>query len=80
MADDMITIDVRLFASLAVHAPADAARYAVRRGATVARLLEQLGLPAASAKLIFINGVKGQLDSKLSGGERVGIFPPVGGG
>jgi molybdopterin converting factor small subunit len=32
------------------------------------------------AKLIFINGKKENLESRLYGGERVAIFPPVGGG
>ena len=30
--------------------------------------------------ILFINGIKANLSTKLSGGERVGIFPPVGGG
>jgi sulfur-carrier protein len=46
----------------------------------VNRLLEQLGVPVSDVKLIFINSLKGSLDSRLYGGERVGIFPPVGGG
>jgi molybdopterin converting factor small subunit len=37
-------------------------------------------MPREKAKLIFINGVKAELTSTLEGGERVGIFPPVGGG
>ena len=31
-------------------------------------------------KLIFINSKKGALSSTLQGGERIGIFPPIGGG
>ena len=42
--------------------------------------MKQLGVPEADIKLIFIDGVKGDLTSSLHGGERVGIFPPVGGG
>jgi len=75
-----ITIELRLFANLAVHMPANPTRYPIQSGTTVARLMDQLGVPAAEAKLIFINGVKGYRDSTLKGGERVGIFPPVGGG
>jgi len=47
---------------------------------TVRDLLTQLDLPAEKAKLIFIDGTKAELSSRLEGGERVGIFPPVGGG
>jgi molybdopterin converting factor small subunit len=47
---------------------------------TVQELINRLDLPAEKAKLIFIDGIKADLLSKLNGGERVGIFPPVGGG
>jgi sulfur-carrier protein len=43
-------------------------------------LLAKIQVPPADVKLIFINGVRGRLESRLHGGERVGIFPPVGGG
>jgi molybdopterin converting factor small subunit len=31
-------------------------------------------------KIVFIDNVHAELTSILKGGERVGIFPPVGGG
>jgi molybdopterin converting factor small subunit len=43
-------------------------------------LVQQLGIPEIKAKLIFINSVKATLDSVLEDGDRLGIFPPVGGG
>ncbi len=54
--------------------------YPIDEGLTIHSLLEKLGIPREKAKLIFINGVKADLGSTLKGGERVGIFPPVGGG
>jgi hypothetical protein len=42
--------------------------------------LETIGVPLEKAKLVFINGKVGALDDQLQGGERVGVFPPVGGG
>ncbi|MCU0237783.1 MAG: hypothetical protein MUC72_12010 [Acidobacteria bacterium] len=39
-----------------------------------------MNLPEEKAKLIFIDGTKADLLSRLNGGERVGVFPPVGGG
>lgn len=80
MAAPSTTIDLRLFATLAVHAPPNAARYPINPGTTIEQLLAAIGVEAAAAKLIFINGLKGALDTPLNGGERVGIFPPVGGG
>ena len=80
VVDGGLTINLNLFATLAVHMPKDAARFPIQAGMTVNRLLEQLGVPVGDVKLIFINSLKGSLDSRLFGGERVGIFPPVGGG
>ena len=73
-------ISIRLFASLNRYTPDTADYYPVRPGTTVRDLIDQLGVPLTEVKLIFVNGVKGDLASALNGGERVGIFPPVGGG
>jgi len=73
-------IDLKLFATLAAHAPDDAAQYPIVSGITVAQLIESLKIPPAAAKLIFVNGIRVDLGTQLKGGERVGIFPPVGGG
>jgi molybdopterin converting factor small subunit len=74
------TIDLRLFATLAKHMPDNASRFPISDGMTVDGLIEQLTISPADAKLIFINGVRATLESRLNGGDRVGIFPPVGGG
>lgn len=74
------TIQIRLFANLSGFTPDDAAHYPIVAGTTVSDVMQQLGVPMESAKLIFIDGRKGAVDSVLSGGERVGIFPPVAGG
>jgi molybdopterin synthase sulfur carrier subunit len=74
------TIDLRLYATLAAFSPPNASEYPIKTGITIARLLEDISIPAAEAKLIFVNGIKAQLATVLQGGERVGVFPPVGGG
>jgi sulfur-carrier protein len=73
-------IDLKLYATLNKFSPASPEKYPVEPGATVLSLIENLGIPAKQAKLVFINGVKCELTTPLRGGERVGIFPPVGGG
>jgi molybdopterin converting factor small subunit len=73
-------IQIKLFATLQRFMPASAENYAIEAGTTVRSLLQQLDIPEDKAKLIFIDGVKAALTSTLKGGERVGIFPPVGGG
>ncbi len=75
-----VTIDLRLFATLGVHAPGNAGQYPITSGMTVAQLIETLKIPSIEAKLVFVNGTLADLETKLNGGERVGIFPPVGGG
>ena len=73
-------IEIKLFATLAKFLPASADRYEIQPNMTVRDLLNQLDVPEEKARLIFINGVKANLAAPLKGGDRVGIFPPVGGG
>ncbi len=73
-------IDLKLYATLNKFLPDSAENYPVEEGATVLSLIEALGIPQREAKLVFINGVRRGVDTVLKGGERVGIFPPVGGG
>ena len=73
-------VQIKLFATLQRFMPASAENYAIETGTTIRALLEQLDLPENKAKLIFIDGVKADLTTVLKGGERIGIFPPVGGG
>jgi molybdopterin synthase sulfur carrier subunit len=74
------TIDLRLFASLAVHMPPDAHRFPISAGTTVAQIVDGMRIPRSQAKLVFINGVRKELETSLKGGERVAVFPPLGGG
>ncbi|MGB9437606.1 MAG: MoaD/ThiS family protein [Desulfobacterales bacterium] len=73
-------IQVKLFATLQPFTPPSGEKYRIDPGISIRSLLEQLNLPEEKAKLIFIDGIKANLSSTLNGGERVGIFPPVGGG
>ncbi len=76
----MIEIELRLFATLTRYTPPTPESFRVARATTVEGLLSELGIPREETKLIFINGKKHELDYELSKGDRVGIFPPVGGG
>ena len=73
-------IDLKLYATLNRFLPSSHEQYPVDSGETVFSLIQKLGIPVNQAKLIFIDGVKCELSTPLHGGERVGIFPPVGGG
>ena len=73
-------IQIKLFASLQKFTPPDSDKYPIKPGTSVKSLLEELGIPREDAKLIFSDSVKVDLTTTLNGGERIGIFPPVGGG
>ena len=74
------SIQLKLFAALTQMAPENANQLPIRPGISVQELLDELDIPSVKAHLIFINGVKQSLNTRLNGGERVGIFPPVAGG
>jgi molybdopterin converting factor small subunit len=75
-----VHIQLKLFASLSKYAPPEGERLSIAPGQSVREILDTIGLPREKAKLIFVDGIKGDLDTVLSGGERVGLFPPVAGG
>lgn len=49
-------------------------------GAKVLDIADQLNIPERYVKLIFVNGVRANKQTRLSAGDRVSLFPPVGGG
>jgi molybdopterin converting factor small subunit len=75
-----VHITINLFASLKKFLPASSENYPIESGITVKILLDELCVPKDDVKIIFIDGVKHDFGSILKGGERVGIFPAVGGG
>jgi molybdopterin converting factor small subunit len=77
---DTTHITIRLFATLTRFAPEASDMYPIQPGITIRELLARLGIPESEAKLIFVNNQKVAMDTELVGGERVGIFPPIGGG
>jgi len=80
----MITIRVKLFATLRRHYPdlglGEAMPVELPEGATIGQLIEHLHLPADEVKVTFVNGVVRGEEYTLSDGDEVGVFPPVGGG
>ncbi len=52
----------------------------VPAGAAVAQVIARLGLPAAEVTLIMVDGRRREADFVLQGQERLGLFPPIGGG
>ena len=77
-------IEVHLYATLAKFLPVGAVNKTCRikfdAKAHVTDILKRLEIPKDSVKLIFVNGVHAQKTTILTDGDRVGLFPPVGGG
>lgn len=73
-------LNIKCFATLASLAPVDGKLRDVVAGATVTTVMDMLKVPCEEVKIIFINGVHAQADTPLKDGDRVGLFPAVGGG
>lgn len=75
-----IPVQINLYATLTRYEPQEKAAYLISPGTRVGDLLNLLGVPEETSKLIFVNGRKVEKDTILSAGDRIGVFPPVGGG
>lgn len=73
-------ITVKCFATLAQYLPKNEDNYPIGTGETVASVVQRLGMKEEDINLIFINSNRAFLDSELRNGDRLGLFPAVGGG
>ncbi len=49
-------------------------------GTPVSQIISRLGLPEEEVTLIMVDGQRRGVDFLLAGDERLGLFPPIGGG
>ncbi|MBU1001611.1 MAG: MoaD/ThiS family protein [Proteobacteria bacterium] len=73
-------ISVKCFATLAKFQPKDSDGFELGDGTSVAGLIEVLGIDPAEVKIIFLNGKHRAPEAIIAPGDRVGLFPAVGGG
>jgi molybdopterin synthase sulfur carrier subunit len=77
-------LQVFLNASLRLYVPGynpyEGLTLEVPSGTPVSRIISRLGLPPEEVTLIMVNGVRQNRDFPLEGSERLGLFPPIGGG
>jgi sulfur carrier protein ThiS len=77
-------IELNLFATLKRFMPNKAKgnswNISISEGTKVSELLEQLKIPPDAVKLVFLNGIHANGNETLKDGDRVGAFPPIGGG
>lgn len=79
-----IRVEVRLYASLEKARPGLKAgepfSVELEAATTIKQLVETLGIAPKSVQLIFVNGVVREFDHVLAEGDRVALFPAIGGG
>jgi sulfur carrier protein ThiS len=76
-------IEVRLYATLRRYVPSAAEGVLavdVPEGSKAADVIANLGVDADEVHILMVNGVSSPLDQVLAEGDRLGLFPPVGGG
>ena len=77
-------IEVKLFAIFHRYLPKGGSPYScklkVEVESRVEDILNNLGLPKEMPKILLLNGVRCNPESKLREGDVLSIFPPLGGG
>ncbi|TEB10752.1 ThiS family protein [Pelotomaculum sp. FP] len=77
-------LEVRVFSGLEKHIPG--ARFGqpikvnITEHFTCRMLLDKLNIPEKEVFIVLVNGVNKALDDALADGDRISLFPPVGGG
>jgi molybdopterin converting factor small subunit len=74
-------VTVKLMSVFAQYQKCDSdGKTTIKDGATVLDLVRMLGLPEKQVRLIAVNGNQSDLQTVLSEGDAVFIFPPAAGG
>ena len=72
-------ISLKCFASLSPYQPKDS-NLELPAGATVGELIARLGIDSEQVQIVMLNGLQASPESRLQSGDRLGLFPAVGGG
>ncbi len=78
-------IEIRLLTQLKPYLPnpdiaGDTQIIDLKNDATIKDVMMELGIPLDMPKVIMLNEKQGNLDDDLKEGDRITVFPPVGGG
>jgi molybdopterin synthase sulfur carrier subunit len=81
----VIEVEVRLYASLRKYNPrarevGEPMQLQMEEGTSLYQIYERLKIPVDEVKRAFVNGIIRDHEYRLSDGDRVAIFPPIGGG
>jgi molybdopterin converting factor small subunit len=72
-------LEVKCYATLAKYQPKDE-DFFLGPNPTLRDLVGFLGIPETELKISFVNGEHAGLEQELYEGDRIGLFPAVGGG
>lgn len=78
-----MTVEVRLYATLRSYLPDNPEGIAminVPAGISVGKLLVELNIPCEEVNIVLVNGRHEELACHLQDHDRIGLFPPIGGG
>ena len=79
-----MAVEIRCHATLRDYLPDCAEKgiyqYELKDEKNVREVANSLDLPVEELHLIIVNGVQKDLDASIQDGDRIGLFPPVGGG
>ncbi|HWR43846.1 MoaD/ThiS family protein [Sporomusa sp.] len=78
-----MALEIRLFATLRNYFPdhpGGVLSVEATEAATIDQVIAKLNINPDEIKIIMVNGVQAQPGQALKDGDRVGLFPPVGGG
>lgn len=73
-------IQIRCYATLAKYQPSSGDEFPVDPGSTVIDVAHGLNIELEEIKVAFVNGKHAPLATGLEDGDRVALFPAVGGG
>ncbi|MCG8471434.1 MAG: MoaD/ThiS family protein [Desulfobacterales bacterium] len=75
-------VEIKLFATLRPYLKKvpDDGFLTVSKDTSIDQVITMLELPEDEIKLVFVNGRHAPRDHILKNGDRLGLFPPVGGG
>ncbi|WP_027370473.1 MoaD/ThiS family protein [Desulfovermiculus halophilus] len=73
-------IQIRCYATLARYQPSSGEELQVQPGVTGTDVAARLGIGLEEIKVAFVNGRHAPLETELQDGDRVALFPAVGGG
>ena len=77
----MAQVQINLYATLRAYVGGSpSVDVDIEPGDTVRRVLDRLGVPPGETRILFVNNRAATLAQTLSDGDRVGVFPAIGGG